>query len=684
MYYPEEVVEEVRSRNDIVDVISSYVGLKRSGSNFMCCCPFHSEKTPSFSVSRQKQMFYCFGCHEGGNVISFVMKYENFTFPEALKMLADRVGYPLPEVEPSEEEKRKAGRKARLLEVNRVAAGYFHYLLTKTPQGKPGYEYFKEKRHFTDETIAKFALGYADIHADDLYQYLKRRGFPDELIRDAGLADFDERHGAHDKFWNRVMVPILDINSKCIAFGGRVLGDAKPKYLNTRETELFDKSHTLFAMYQARRSRRRGIILCEGYMDVITQHQYGFDNAVASLGTAFTPGHASMIKRYSKEVYLAYDSDNAGRNAAKKAIQILRANGLSQRVIDLTPYKDPDEFLSAEGPDAYEERIRDAIPGRLFEIQELQKQYRMDDPEEKTSFIRDTARVLAGIEDVTERSSYVETVAEKYNLDVTLLRQEVTRFGLAGIREDDSIGYDRLMSRSSGDIQKLRQSGKRQTQHWGNGSSGGGAVGTGSNVESRSQYDDPEVTGYYGGESEDAFISSEEYERAFRESNPTYSSNPGYGGADPWDDAVLAGPAGSGRTDTEIDATERHLLTWMVNRPELFDRLKEYISEEDFTGRVREVADQLYRQYRETGKVQPAQILSRYEEPDDQKVIAGILSGEFPFETEPDAAEKALTEMVRKLKLRAIDREFQKEGANPFQLAARKREIQKIRVHLRR
>ena len=606
MYYPEEVIEEVRSRNDIVDVIGSYVGLKRSGSNYTCCCPFHNEKTPSFSVSRQKQMFYCFGCHEGGNVFSFVMKYEHFTFQEAVKALAERVGYALPEIEPTEEEKKRANRKQQLRDVNTAAAAYFHFLLTKTERGKPGYRYYREKRKFTDETISKFGLGFADIYADDLYKYLKGKGFPDAVMRDAGLVDFDERHGPHDKFWNRVMVPILDMNGKCIAFGGRVLGDAKPKYMNTRETELFDKSHNLFALYLARRSRRRGVILCEGYMDVITQHQAGFDNAIASLGTAFTPGQAQLIKRFTKEVYLAYDSDGAGRMAAKKAIQILRAQDMQQRVIDLAPYKDPDEFLSAEGPEAYEERIRDAIPGRLFLIRESAKDYRLDDPEEKASMIREIARQIADCQDTAERASYCETVAQEYHLDEKLLRQEVTRIGLLGME----------------DREKLR-----------------------ANTE------EPDVM------------------------RPQPAEDRGYAGNERNAD-------GRREAATEEERTEAHLLTWMVNRPELFDRLKDYISEADFTGRVREVAEQLFRQYRDTGQVNPGAILNRYEESEDQKLIAGILSSEFPFETDPEAAGKALTEMVRRIKQSEVDRKLREGEGSPLELAKQKKDIKKIEIHL--
>ncbi|MBR3537558.1 MAG: DNA primase [Eubacterium sp.] len=599
MYYPEEVIEEVRARNDIVDVISSYVGLKRVGSNFTCCCPFHSEKTPSFSVSRQKQMFYCFGCHEGGNVFSFIMKYEHFTFPEASKYPAERVGYSLPEVEPSEEEKKRANRKQQLRDVNNAVAAYFHYILTKTERGKLGYAYFTEKRGFTDKTIAEFGLGFADIYSDDLYKYLKKRGFSDQVMRDAGLVDFDERQGPHDKFWNRVMVPILDMNSKCIAFGGRVLGDAKPKYLNTRETELFDKSHNLFALYRAKRSKRRGMILCEGYMDVITQHQAGFDNAIASLGTAFTPGQAALIKRYTKEVYLAYDSDAAGTKAALKAIKILRDHDIQQRVVDLSPHKDPDEFLSAEGPDAYEDRLRNAISGRMFEIRRAAGEYRLGDPEEKTAFIHAVARIIAGSPDVAARASYIETVAGEYGLPPEILQQEVSRIGLSGL-----------------DTQTSSEEGDSENE----------------GVPYRS----PDT-----GQS-----------RKYRD------------------------------TELKEDRAETRLLTWMVNRPELFKTLAPHISEEDFTGRTREVAEQLFRQYKETGNVNPAALLNRYEESEDQRVIAGIMSNELPFEADADSAGKALTELVRKVKLKAVDEKLRAGEGSAIELARKKKEIQRIVIHV--
>ena len=427
MYYSDEIVEEIREKNDIVDVIGSLVGLKRSGNSYTCCCPFHNEKTPYFHVSRTKQIFHCFGCGAGGNVITFLMQYENFTFPEALKYLADRAGVSLPEIEQTPEQKKQESRKEVLREINRSAAAYFHYLLTKTDRGRKGYDYYKEKRRLTDETIAAFGLGFADVYSDDLYKYLKGKGYSDDMLRDSGLINFSEKYGAQDVFWNRVMVPITDIGGKVIAFGGRVLGDGLPKYVNTKETEIFNKRRNLFAMSIARRSRRRGIILCEGYMDVIAMHQAGFDNAVASLGTAFTEEQALLIKRYSTEVYLAYDSDNAGRAATRKAIEILRNADMQQRVINMQPYKDPDEFIKNLGAEEFENRIKDAKPGLLFEVDDDAGKYNQSDPEERTSFINNIARRLKEIEEPVRRNSYLESICNRYAIDKASLKAQIER-----------------------------------------------------------------------------------------------------------------------------------------------------------------------------------------------------------------------------------------------------------------
>ncbi len=435
-FYSDDVIEEVRSRNDIVDVIGGYVSLKHKGNSYQACCPFHHEKTPSFHVSKDKQMYHCFGCGVGGNVYTFIMEYENYSFPEAVKHLADRCGYKLPEQEMSSEQKARENYKVLLREMNKTAAAYFHYLLTKTEHGKKAYEYLKD-RGFSDETISSFGLGYSDIFPNDLYLYLKKKGYTDEQMKNSGLVEITEKKGGVDKFWNRVMVPIADINGKVIAFGGRVMGDAKPKYLNTKETEVFDKSHNLFAMNIARRSKKRGIIICEGYMDVIAMHQAGFDNAVASLGTAFTIGQANIIKRFTEEVYLAYDSDGAGTNATLKAIAILREVGLTTRVIDMKPYKDPDEFIKNLGKEAYEERIRNAVTGIVFEIDTIAAGYNLKDPEEKIKFTKEAAKRLSYIDEPVARHSYVDAVADKYNLDRDGLKDTVTKYGTLELKNND-------------------------------------------------------------------------------------------------------------------------------------------------------------------------------------------------------------------------------------------------------
>lgn len=423
MKYPDEVIEEVRSRNDIVDVISGYVHLQKKGANYFGLCPFHNEKSPSFSVSQNKQMYYCFGCGAGGNVFTFLMEYENYTFPEAVKTLAQRAGIALPEAEYSEEAKRAEGKRMRLLAVNREAAKYFYYQL-RARQGELGYRYLRD-RQLSEETINKFGLGYANKTSNDLVQYLSGRGYPPELIREAGLCSIDERHGATDKFWNRVMFPIEDINHRVIGFGGRVMGEGTPKYLNSPETPVFDKSRNLYGLNFARTSRKGNVILCEGYMDVIAMHQAGFDQAVASLGTAFTPGQAGLLKRYTKEVLLSYDSDGAGTRAALRAIGILKEAGLVGKVISLEPYKDPDEFIKNMGREAFQERIDGAENSFLFEIRKMGEEFNLNDPEEKTRFHREIARKLCEFPEEVERENYIEAVAQKYHIGFESLRRLV-------------------------------------------------------------------------------------------------------------------------------------------------------------------------------------------------------------------------------------------------------------------
>ncbi len=426
MYYPEELIEEIRSKNDIVGVVSGYVRLQKKGANHWGCCPFHNEKTPSFAVSENRQMYHCFGCGVSGNVYTFVMQYENYSFPEAVKMLADRAGVNLPEVEYSAEEKRRAGRRARLLEVNKEAAKFFYFTL-RSPQGELGQKYL-EKRALTADTIHKFGLGYAGKSGETLVEYLRSKGFEDELIKEAGLAVYSEKNGLRSQFWNRVMFPIQDGNHRVIGFGGRVMGDGEPKYLNSPETPVFDKRRNLYGLNFARTARSGNLIICEGYMDVIAMHQAGFTQAVASLGTAFTPEQAVLMRRYTDNVLLAYDSDGAGVRAALRGIGILRDAGLTGKVIDMKPYKDPDEFIKNLGREAFQERIDRAENSFFFEIRALSEQYDMQDPEQKTKFHREIAKKLCGFSEELERENYLQAVAEKYMIGADNLRRLVVGY----------------------------------------------------------------------------------------------------------------------------------------------------------------------------------------------------------------------------------------------------------------
>ena len=433
MYYPDEVIEEVRSSNNIVDIIGGYVRLQKKGSSYFGLCPFHNEKSPSFSVSPNKQMYYCFGCGAGGNVFTFIMEYENRTFPEAVKILADRAGIALPEAELTEEQKRERNKRQLLLEINKTAANYFYYQLNGD-QGQQAREYL-ENRRLSKETQIHFGLGYASKYSNDLYLYLKKKGYQDQILKETGLLTYDEKRGAHDKFWNRVMFPIMDVNNRVIGFGGRVMGDGMPRYLNSPETMLFDKSRNLYGLNYARTSRKPYMIICEGYMDVIAMHQAGFTNAVASLGTAFTAQHSVLLKRYTQEVRLAYDSDGAGQKAALRAIPILKSAGINVRVIHMDPYKDPDEFIKNLGTEAFQERIDAAESSFMFEISVLEKNYKQSDPEGRASFMKAMARRLLEFPQELERNIYIDAIAGRYGIASEELKRMVNSFGASMSRE---------------------------------------------------------------------------------------------------------------------------------------------------------------------------------------------------------------------------------------------------------
>ena len=551
MFYPDELIEEVRSRNDIVDVISGYVHLQKKGANYFGLCPFHNEKSPSFSVSRSKQMYYCFGCGAGGNVFTFLMEYENDTFPEAVKALADRAGISLPEADESEEAKREQSKRSRLLAINKEAAKYFYFQL-RAKQGEPGLHYLR-KRQLTDETIHRFGLGYANKTADDLVRYLKGKGYSEELIREAGLCNTDEKHGMYDKFWNRVMFPIEDINHRVIGFGGRVMGDGKPKYLNSPETPIFDKSRNLYGLNFARSSRKGNIILCEGYMDVIAMHQAGFNQAVASLGTAFTLGQAGLLKRYTKEVLLSYDSDGAGVKAALRAIGILKEAGLTGRVINLEPYKDPDEFIKNLGAEAFQERIDNAENSFLFEIRMLQREYDLNDPEKKTEFHRAVAKKLCEFPEEVERENYLEAVAEKYHIGFESLRKLVASTAA-------STGLARPVERPKSGIQK--------------------------------------------------------------------KSTP----------------------EDNVKKTQRLLLTWLAEEPQIYPKIAAFLSAEDFTEELyRKVADRLFENLAR-GEVNAAAIISMFPEEEEQREAAAIFNTSLVEPETKKEKEKALHDILVSVK----------------------------------
>ena len=431
MYFSDDFIDEVRSRNDIVEVISQHVKLQKKGASYFGLCPFHNEKSPSFSVSGSKQMFYCFGCGEGGNVISFLMKYENMSFTDAVSALAERAGMQVPEAKMRPEEKRKADLKNAVFEANAEAARYYHHLLF-TEEGQNARDYF-EKRQLGNETITSFGLGVSGMRSAALYRYMKEKGYEDDVLRETGLFVYDE-HGVHDRFRNRVMFPIINVRNKVIGFGGRVMGDGQPKYLNSPETEVFDKGHNLYGINAAKSSRTGNFIICEGYMDVISMHQAGFTQAVASLGTAFTMGQAMLIKRYVKDVLVCYDSDGAGVKAALRSIGIFREAGLNTRVINMEPYKDADEFIKAAGREEFQKRIDNAEDSFMFRVRIKARDFDFNDPAGKTQFFNDVAVMLCEIEDEVERDIYLDAVSVKYMVSREGLKKLVIKHASKGVR----------------------------------------------------------------------------------------------------------------------------------------------------------------------------------------------------------------------------------------------------------
>lgn len=559
MYFPDEIVEEVRMKNDIVDIVSGYVRLQKKGGNYFGLCPFHNEKSPSFSVSSGKQMYYCFGCGAGGNVITFLMEYENYTFQEAMHALADRAGIRLPEESQSRDARQQADLRARLLEINKHAANYFYYQLGQ-PSGQAGYQYLKNRR-LADDMIRHFGLGYSNKTSNDLYLYLKSKGYDDEILKQTGLVTIEER-GAYDKFWNRVMFPILDVNNRVIGFGGRVLGDGAPKYLNSPETKIFDKSRNLYGLNFARISREKFILICEGYMDVIAMHQAGFTNAVASLGTSFTPQHASLLRRYTEKAVLTYDSDGAGIKAALRAIPMLKEAGLSVKVLNMEPYKDPDEFIKNMGADAFRQRIEEARNSFLYEIDILRKNYSMQDPEQKTEFYNQTARKLLEFTEALERDNYLQAVSQEFMIDYESLRRLVNQLG--------------------------------------------NRLGTG------------------GRPMAEEYRKKRERLKKEKEDGPRKS--------------------------------QRLLLTWLIEKPELFESIEGIITPNDFKEELyHQVAVMVWEGYG-NGNVNPAEILNHYIHDEEQyREVAKLFHTNFQEEMGLEEQKKAWSETVVRVKKNSLD-----------------------------
>ena len=435
MRYPEHVIEEIREQSDIVSIISEYTTLNKKGSSYVGLCPFHNEKTPSFSVSEEKQLYYCFGCGAGGNVITFLMQKENMSFIEAIKYLAERENIKLDETYLSEEEAQSNKKRGQLLEILKESAIYFHYSL-RAPENKAALDYFLG-RGLSMETIKHFGLGYASHQFNDLYEYLKKKGYSDELLLESGLFLQGKQNSqmVYDRFAGRVIYPIFDLSKKVIAFGGRVLDGSLPKYLNSPENMLFNKSRNLYGMHLAKQTKSKYFILVEGYMDVIAMHQAGFDQTVASLGTAFTPGHAKLLKRHTDEVVILYDSDGAGQKAALRAIPILRNEGLKVKVLLLKEGKDPDEYLKTHGYEAMCALIDGADSDLWFQIKIIEKQYDLTIPEEKVKFLQEIAGVLADVNSSIEQAIYLKEISKVYEIDEEAFKAEVNRYYQNGIQK---------------------------------------------------------------------------------------------------------------------------------------------------------------------------------------------------------------------------------------------------------
>ena len=433
--YSDELLDEIKSKNDIVDIVSQYVVLKRAGRNYMGLCPFHKEKSGSFCVSPDKQIFHCFGCGVGGNVFHFISKIENLNFKESVEMLANRAGVELP-VSGNFEDDKLAKLKSRVYEVNKCAAEFYHENLYK-PTAKPGQEYVK-KRHLANKTLKAFKIGYSG-RFNELYTELKSKGFTEEEILASCLVNKNPDGKFIDRFRNRLMFPIFDTNERVIAFGGRVLDDSKPKYINSPEDIVYSKGRHLFAFNIARKYNSKTIIMVEGYMDAVSLHQRGIHNAVASLGTALTEAQGRLLRRSCEKVIIGYDADGAGQAATLRGLEILQNLGCDIRILQIEGAKDPDEFVVKYGPERFQMYVNKAISLVEFKVKMLKKSLDLDNVNDKIKFLNEVAKIVAKVENSMEREVYVDKISLEYKVSKDAIYAEINKLLYANSRTEQKL-----------------------------------------------------------------------------------------------------------------------------------------------------------------------------------------------------------------------------------------------------
>ena len=564
-------IDRILDAANIVDVVSEFVTLRKRGINYVGLCPFHSDKSPSFYVSPAKNICKCFACGEGGTAVHFIMKHEQLSYYDALRFLAKKYNIEIQERELSEREKQVRSDRESMLIVNSWAQKYFTTQLYEHQEGKAaGLRYFAE-RGFREDTIRKFQLGYSLDQRDALYKAATKSGYKKEFLEKTGLVIAYDNGGVNDRFRGRVIFPVHTLSGKVVAFGGRVLkkDEKTAKYVNSPESEIYHKSNELYGIYFAKQAivKADRCFLVEGYTDVISMHQAGFTNAVAALGTAFTSGHGTLLKRYTENVILSFDSDEAGQRAILRAIPILKEAGLTVRVLDLTPYKDPDEFIKGLGAQALEERIRKAMSSFMFQVKVAAGRYDQDDPESKTQFQHEAAKLLATIEEPLERKNYIEAVSREYYIGAKDLEDLVNYYGTSGYSSAQRQQTTPRQQERRLQVNEAKEEKKKQPQ--------------------------------------------------------------------------------------------KLLLTWMVNEPQLFDKLEGIIGPDDFYEQIYHgVALLLFKQYEEEKAVIPGKILNQYTDLEDQKKIAELFNTTLKISPLAEDRDKALNDIVRRVKEDSIEQQM--------------------------